>query len=76
MQVSVKHGGLETFRQALDDSKTLNATVAFLMQQTQGTAVLVTVNNNGHDLPFNLNTIDMNGLVRVINGIPSKAKKA
>lgn len=68
------------YSQMTDDSKNLNVTVAFLMQQASGDEFSTVVHNNGHDLKFNNGTFPIERLVRRVNGIvirdPSPRKTA
>ena len=61
--------GLIVYSQVIDDSKTLNVTVAFLMQQATGEDLITVISNNGHDLTFRNNPFEIELLVRRVNGI-------
>jgi len=74
MHIEVKCSGEVIYLQKFDDSKTLNATIAHLMEQPKGGSYSVTVTNNGHPLPMNLASIDMRALVAVANG-PTPRKR-
>lgn len=76
MQVTVKKNDLVLYHQVLDDSTTLNNTVAALMQQPQGDLFTTAVENNGHTLTFKTNTLDVVRLIRSANGIITKTRKA
>jgi hypothetical protein len=76
MQIVTKRGDVEIYRQVMEDSKTLNATVGVLMQQPAGDKIVTVVTNNGHDLTFRSDVFDRDRIVRAVNGIIARQKKA
>jgi hypothetical protein len=75
MKISVKQAGVEIYAQVLDDSKTLNNVIAHLMQQPTGTLVQAVVSNNGHDMTFNSTSLEIEPLIRKVNGIVTREGK-
>lgn len=76
MKIVTKMGEEVIYQQLLDDSKTLNTTVSTMMQQPSGDAFVTTVSNNGHDMIFRNASLDIQRVVRSVNGIITKAKTA
>lgn len=74
MTITAKLGETLHYFQALEDNTTLNATVAHLMQQPRGDKLIITINNNGHELVFRTETLDTLKLIRVANGIATRTK--
>lgn len=75
MHIQVSVNGETIYQQKLDDSKTLNNTVAFLMQQMQGERFVTTITNNGHSLTFRNESLDVEKLIRRVNGIVIRAPR-
>ena len=63
------------YLQKLADASTLNVTVAFLMEQPQGDRFVTTVSNKGHDLVFRNSELDLEKLIRRVNGIVIRGKR-
>lgn len=75
MQIKVTNTNSQViYSRMLDDSKTLNATVGLLMSQPPGTEFVTTVSVNGNDLVFRHASLDVNALVRKVEGIVSRTK--
>lgn len=66
--------GAKVYEQLFDDSKTLNATVGFMMEQPLGTAHTVKIENNGHDLVFATQANPTQELLKVANGIVTRKR--
>jgi len=76
MTITVKKGESTVYHQELEDSKTMNATVACIMTMPQGNAVKTTIANNGHSLEFNTASVDVDLLIRKVNDIAVKKPAA
>lgn len=79
MTITVKKGEETLYHQKIEDSKTLNAVVAYMMTLPSGTAFNTAVANNGHTMDFNTSEVDVQLLIRKGNDIATKkpaAKKA
>lgn len=75
MTITTKKGDKVVYHQEMDDSTTLNATIAHLMQQPTGTAVTTTVSNNGHTMVFQNEEHPIGILVRKANGIITRENR-
>lgn len=75
MQIKVTQNNKVLYQQLLDSDETMNVTIAHLMQQPQGDKVLTEVENNGHVLKFSNETLDVERLIRRVNGIVIRSKK-
>ncbi len=74
MQIKVTAGQNVIFSRMLDDSKTLNATVAHLMTQPNGDGFVTEIVNNGNTLTFRNSSLDVGALVRKVEGIAMRTK--
>jgi hypothetical protein len=75
MEIIVQRTGMTIYQQVLEDSSTLNNTVAFLMQQMQGDTFVTKIINNGHELTFRNAELNIERLVRRVNGIVIRASR-
>lgn len=76
MQVITTTGAEQIYQQKLANADTLNVTVAFLMEQPQGDRFITTVSNKGHDLVFRNSELDVEKLVRRVNGIVIRGSRS
>lgn len=74
MQIVTVNQGIEIYRQLVDGSGPvrMNSVISHLMQMPQGDKFTVIVTNNGHDITFRTGDLDMEALVRKVNGIISR----
>lgn len=66
--------GTKVYEQLFDDSKTLNATIGFLMEQPLGTQHTVKVENNGHEMTFATQGNPTPDLIKVANGFSVRSR--
>ena len=69
MQISVSEGEKLIYLQEVDANETQAATIAFIMQQPIGNKMTTKVTNRGHEMVFKSETVDVDGLLRKVNGI-------
>lgn len=75
MQITVTKGEVSIYQQLLEDSSTLNHTVSHLMQQVQGENFITKIVNNGHVLTFRNQNLNIEKLVRRVNGIVTRTTR-
>ena len=78
MQVAVTNREGVVIYSQLEESTPdrMNAVISHLMAETRGTLFTTKVSNNGHELAFNHQTIDIKALVKVVNGIATRKPAA
>lgn len=64
------------YSQLFEDSKQLNHAIALGMGSSKGSNFTLVVENNGNSLPFNLESIEVDTLIRRMNGIVVRAPKS
>ena len=70
MTIITKRGDIPVYLQELDSDDRLNAVIAQLLKEPAGTSHVTTVHNNGQELTFRTDSVDINALLRTANGIP------
>lgn len=63
------------FLQVLDNSKQINKLIQQGMENPRGTNFILSVENNGHVMSFELDKVDIESVARVANGIKVSEKK-
>ena len=69
MQITVSNGDKMVYFQDLPDNSTLSTLIELLMSQNQGSRFTTKINNNGHELSFKADSLDLDTLIRKVNGI-------
>lgn len=72
MIIKVSKNNEVQYLQVLEGSKPLNAVVGMLLTAPRGTEFAVEVSNDGPPLNFAVASIDLDHLVRLVNGIATK----
>lgn len=73
MQITVQEGEKVIYLQEIDAKDTQASTIAFLMQQPIGDKMVTKINNRGHEMVFKSETVDVDGLLRKVNGIVTRS---
>lgn len=75
MQIKVTKGTDVIYQQVVDDDTRMNQVVQTLMGEPAGTEYTVTLTNKGHDMTLRFQDLNIDRLVRRVNGIMAKDKK-
>lgn len=62
------------YQQEVEGDAPMNRTLAYLMGLAQGVGMVIKLQNNGHDLTFNTQPMEVASLVRLFNGIITRSK--
>lgn len=69
IKVEKANGKMIYFQDLEGNNAATPKVVAFLMSQVAGDEVTSTLSNNGHDLVFKNNAVDVEALIRTVNSI-------
>lgn len=75
MQIKVTKGADVIYQQMVDDDSRMNQVVQTLMGEPAGSEFTVTLTNKGHDMTLRFQDLNLDRLVRRVNGIMAKEKK-